>query len=147
MTKHKPLWKTIARRLLGKTAAQNIGDGSDGHFALVTPCRGVDFSLWATCEAAEKFKCRLDRRGCCGGCWPKTHYIVDLSKTTLSNRKSSWNTIAMKHIGKYATSGGGNGPFVFVTPCRSVYYTLWETREEDDKRKAKVDRTGCGGEC
>lgn len=78
MTKRKPLWTTIARRLLGKTAAQNIGDGSDGHIALVTPCRGVDFSLWATREAAEKFKVRLGRWGCCGGCRPWTHYIVDL---------------------------------------------------------------------
>src|SRR5262245_13394150 len=67
MKNRKPLWTTITRRLLGKRAAQNIGDGSDGQFALVTPCRDVDFSQWATREAAETLKCRLDRRGCWGG--------------------------------------------------------------------------------
>jgi hypothetical protein len=147
MTKRKPLWTKVARELLGKTAEKNIGDGSDGNFAIVTPCRGVGFSLWATREAAEKFKVRLDRRGCCGGCWPKTHYIVDLSKTTLPKRRSSQNTIARKHFGKSAVYGGGDGPFAFVTPCRVLYYTLWETRKEAAKVKVKVDKRGCGGEC
>jgi hypothetical protein len=50
--------------------------------------------------------------------------------------------MAKNHIGKPAMYGGGDGPFAFVTPCRVVYYTLWETRQEADTRKAKVDRTG-----
>lgn len=80
MSKSKRSWKTVARQVLGRKAAQNIGDGSNGQYALVTPCRGIDFSLWQTKEAAEKFKGKLDRGGCCGGCWPKTHYIVDLAQ-------------------------------------------------------------------
>lgn len=86
MTTRRPSWKTVAKRLLGTKAVQNIGDGSRGPIALVTPCRGVDFSLWATREGAEKFKARLDRRGCCGGCWPGRHYIVDLSQPQTSDR-------------------------------------------------------------
>jgi hypothetical protein len=80
MTSRKPSWKTIGKRRFGKKAVQNGGDGSGGQFALVTPCRyQIDFSLWATMEEAEKFKRRLDRVRCCGGCWPGTHYITDLS--------------------------------------------------------------------
>src|SRR5262245_30929822 len=83
MTTRKQSWKTVARRVLGKQAVQNIGDGSEGQFALVTPCRNqIDFSLWASREAAEKFKGRLDRVGCCGECWPGTHYVVDLAGST-----------------------------------------------------------------
>ena len=86
MKTRKQLWKTTAKRLLGKKAVQNIGGGSNGQFALVTPCRDqIDFSLWATREAAEKFKGRLDRVGCCGGCRPWTHYVVDLSEVAVSN--------------------------------------------------------------
>ena len=81
MTKRKQSWKTVAKRLFGKKASQTIGDGSDEQFTLVTPCRHqIDFSLWASREAAEKFKVRLDRRGCCGGCRRWTHYIVDLDE-------------------------------------------------------------------
>lgn len=65
----------------------------------------------------------------------------------MSKRKPSWKTMAKKHIGKSAMYGGGDGPFAFVTPCRVVYYTLWETRQKADTRKAKVDRTGCCGGC
>ena len=46
MTKRKPSWETIAKKVLGKSAVQNIGDGSRGQFILVTPCRDVGFSLW-----------------------------------------------------------------------------------------------------
>lgn len=64
MTIRKQAWKTIAKGLLGRTAIQNIGDGIGGQFALATPCRNqIDFSLWVTREAAEKWKGRLDRRG------------------------------------------------------------------------------------
>jgi len=58
-----------------------MGDGSEGQFALVTPSRNqVDFSLWATREAAQKSKRRLDRGGCWCGCEPRSHYIVDLKQ-------------------------------------------------------------------
>lgn len=78
----------VACQILGRKAVQNIGDGSEGQFALVTPCRNqVDFSLWANRKAAEKFKSRLDRIGCCGGCWPGSHYIMDLESTV--SRKQS----------------------------------------------------------
>ena len=81
MTTRKRPWKTIAKRPLGKKAVQNIGNGSNGQFALVAPCRDqVDYSLWATREGAEKWKRRLDRAGCCGGCQPWTHSIVDLGE-------------------------------------------------------------------
>ena len=80
MKTRKTSWAKVAKQVLGKDAVLNIGDGSGGHIALVTPCGGqVDFSLWATREAAEKWKQRLDRGGCCGECWPKTHQIIDLS--------------------------------------------------------------------
>ncbi len=65
----------------------------------------------------------------------------------MSKRKPSWNTIARNRISKDASFGGGDGQFAFVTPCRIVYYTLWQRRDEAEKRKAKVDKTGCGGEC
>ena len=80
MNTNTPSWAKVARRVLGKRAVENIGDGSGGPFALVTPCMdGEDFSLWATREAAEKWKAKLGRVGCCGGCWPGTHYVVDLA--------------------------------------------------------------------
>lgn len=65
----------------------------------------------------------------------------------MSARKQSWNAIAKKLIGKEAVYRGGDGQFAFVTLCREVHYSLWPTREEAGKRKAKVDGTGCGGEC
>ena len=46
-----------------------------------------------------------------------------------------------------ATYHWGDGRFAFITPCRVVHYSLWPTRNEAEKCKAKVDRTGCGGEC
>jgi hypothetical protein len=76
-------WVKVALQVLGKKAVQKIGDGSDGQFALVTPCRNqVDFSLWATRESAEKSKRGLDRIRCGGGCEPWTHYIVDLKQVS-----------------------------------------------------------------
>lgn len=84
MSKSKRSWKTVARRFFGKKAGITIGDGSNGQYALVTPYRGVDFSLWQTKEAAEKFKGKLDRGGCCGGCTPRKHYVVDLSTINAS---------------------------------------------------------------
>jgi hypothetical protein len=42
-------------------------NGSGRQFALMIPCRGIDFSL-GTREAAENWNGRLDRRGYCGGC-------------------------------------------------------------------------------
>ena len=63
------------------------------------------------------------------------------------SRKQSWNAIAKKMIGKKATYHGGDGQFAVVTPCREVHYSLWPTREEAGKRKAKVDKTGCCGGC
>jgi len=85
MKTKKHNWAKVAKRVLGTKAAQNIGDGSRGRFALVTPCRGVDFSLWAR-EAAESHKHQLSAVGCCGGCWPKTHYVVDLARSLASRR-------------------------------------------------------------
>jgi hypothetical protein len=80
MNTKKPSWVKVAKQVLGKKTIQHMGDGSGGQFALVTPCRNqVDFSLWATREAAEKWKAKLSRVGCCGGCWPGTHYIMDLA--------------------------------------------------------------------
>ena len=82
MTQPRQPWGTIAKKVLGKEATEHGGGGSEGQFALVTPCRDqVDFSLWVTREAAEKFKRKLARRGCCGGCWPWTHYIVDVGQS------------------------------------------------------------------
>lgn len=73
-------WHKMARTAFGKKATFNIGDGSDGQFALVTRCRQqIDFSLWATREGAVKCKTRLDKAGCCGPYLQKLrHYIVDL---------------------------------------------------------------------
>ncbi|HSL04914.1 MAG TPA: hypothetical protein VK901_15405 [Nitrospiraceae bacterium] len=65
----------------------------------------------------------------------------------MSARKQSWNAIAKKVIGKKAVYHGGDGQFAFVTPCREVHYSLWSSKEEADKCKAKFDKTGCGGEC
>ncbi len=63
------------------------------------------------------------------------------------SRKQSWNAIAKKLIGKEAVYHGGDGQFAIVTPCREVHYSLWPSRGEAIKRKEKVDKTGCGGEC
>lgn len=65
----------------------------------------------------------------------------------MSARKQSWNAIAKKVIGKKATYKGGNGQFAFVTPCREIHYSLWPSKEEAIKRKTKVDKTACCGEC
>jgi hypothetical protein len=81
MNTNKFSWSKVTLQLLGKKAVQKIGDGSDSQFA--TPCRHqVNFSLWATREAAENFKRGLDRAGCYGGCEPWTHYIVDLKQVS-----------------------------------------------------------------
>jgi hypothetical protein len=54
----------MARKVFCKKATLNIGDGSDGQFAVVTRCmQQIDFSLWATREGAEKWKARFDRVG------------------------------------------------------------------------------------
>ena len=79
MTKRKLSWMTIAKKVLDKSAVQNISDGGGGQSALVMPCRGVGFSLWGSKAAAETWKGRLDRWGCCGGGHPWTHRIIDLS--------------------------------------------------------------------
>jgi len=85
MTTRTRPWKTIAKHLLGRKAIQNIGDGSGGQFALVTACRDqIDFCLWATRDGAENLKNWLDLVGCCRGCWPKGHYIVDLEQPSCS---------------------------------------------------------------
>jgi hypothetical protein len=34
MNTNTPSWAKVARRVLGKTAVENIGDGSGGQFAL-----------------------------------------------------------------------------------------------------------------
>lgn len=65
----------------------------------------------------------------------------------MSACKQSWIAIAKKVIGKEATYQGGDGQFAFVAPCREVHYSLWPSKEDGGKRKAKVGRTGCGGEC
>ena len=83
MNTNKFSWSKVALQLLGKKAVPKMGDGSDGQFVLVIPCRNqVDFSLWATRESAEKSKRGLDRARCCGGCEPWTHYIVDLKQVS-----------------------------------------------------------------
>ena len=73
-------WRKMARTVFGKKATLNIGDGSNGQFALVTHCRQrIDYSLWATREDAEKYKTRIDKAGCCDPCQQKMgHSIVDL---------------------------------------------------------------------
>lgn len=44
----KQSWRKIARNVFGKKATLNIGDGSNGRFALETRCRQqIDNSLWA----------------------------------------------------------------------------------------------------
>lgn len=90
MNTSKQSWAKVAKQVLGKKAIQRMGDGSDGQFALVTPCRNqLDFSLWATRESCENSKQWLDGAGCCGGCEPGTHYIVDLKRTTRGGVDSS----------------------------------------------------------
>ena len=78
----KQSWHKMARTVFGKKATLNIGDGSDGQFAVVTRSRQqVDFSLDATREGAEKMKARLDRAECCYPCQQKMgHSIVDLGE-------------------------------------------------------------------
>jgi len=70
-------WIAKAGRYFGCKATYHWGDGQ---IAFVTPCRELHFSLWPTKEEAEKRKAKVDRTGCCGGCWPETHYIVDLEE-------------------------------------------------------------------
>jgi hypothetical protein len=62
-------------------------------------------------------------------------------------KKKSWKTKAKQLFGRDATYHGGDGPYAFVTPCRVLHYSLWLDRQEAEKCKAHVDRTGCGGEC
>jgi len=62
-------------------------------------------------------------------------------------KKQSWKTKARQRFGLKVTYHWGDGQFAFVTPCREVHYSLWPSRQEAEKCKAKVDRTGCGGEC
>ena len=75
-------WRKIAKSVFGKKATLNIGDGSDGQFAVVTRCNHqLDYSLWATREGAEKWKTRIDKAGCCGPCQQKMgHSIIDLGE-------------------------------------------------------------------
>ena len=63
----------------------------------------------------------------------------------MSKRKPSWNTIARNRISKAASFGGGDGQFAFVTPCRIVYYTLWQRRDEAEKRKPRSIRQDVEG--
>jgi len=65
----------------------------------------------------------------------------------MSKRKQSWKTIAKKRIGRTAIFRGGDGPFAFVTPCGVVVFTLFQTRAEAEKRKAKIDKVACGAAC
>lgn len=65
----------------------------------------------------------------------------------MTTRKPSWKTLARKRIGRTAIFRGGDGPFAFVTPCREVVFSLFQTRAEAEKRKVKIDKVGCGGEC
>ena len=55
----------------------------------------------------------------------------------MSKRKPSWKTIAKKQFGKAATYHWGDGRYAFVTPCREVHYSLWQTIEEAEKRKGR----------
>lgn len=75
MSACKQSWNAIAKKVIGKEAVYH---GGDGRFEFVTPCREMHYSLWPTREEADKRKAKVDRTGCCGGCWPRTHYIVDL---------------------------------------------------------------------
>jgi len=65
----------------------------------------------------------------------------------MTTRKPSWKTLASKRIGRTAIFRGGNGPFAFVTPCGKVVFTLFQTRAEAEKRKAKIDKVACGAAC
>ena len=62
-------------------------------------------------------------------------------------KTKSWIAKARRYFGRKTTYHWGDGRFSFVTPCREVHYSLWPTKEEAEKCKVKVDRTGCGGEC
>lgn len=73
----KPSWKTKARQLFGRRATYH---GGNGQFVFVTPCRVVHYSLGPDRQAAEKTKAFADKTGCCGGCSPRTHYLVDLGE-------------------------------------------------------------------
>lgn len=65
----------------------------------------------------------------------------------MATRKPSWKTLARKRLGQTAIFRGGDGPFAFVTPCGVVVVTLFQTRAEAEKRKVKIDKVACGGEC
>jgi hypothetical protein len=41
----------------------------------------------------------------------------------------------------------GDGGWALLAHCRVLSVSLWPTREEAEKSKAGIDRTGCGGCC
>ena len=83
MSVPKQSWNAIAKKVIGKGAVYH---GGDGQFAFVTPCREVHYSLWSSQEEADKCKAKVDRTGCCGGCHPWTHRLIDLSVVGTSNK-------------------------------------------------------------
>lgn len=70
-------WRMKATQRWGDHAQWLSGEGP---FAVIAPCRECSFSLWATKDAAENAKARLDRMGCGGGCNPLLHQVVDLGE-------------------------------------------------------------------
>ncbi len=63
-------------------------------------------------------------------------------------REPNWVILAELHFSS-VNHVEGTGPYAFVTACRPefVYVSLWGTMEEAEKKKAWIDRFGCGGRC
>jgi hypothetical protein len=71
----KPSWETKARRQFGCNATYHDGNGQ---FAFITTRRVGHYSMWAYRQAPEKRKAFSGKTGCCGGCLPRRHYLINL---------------------------------------------------------------------
>ena len=48
---------------------------------------------------------------------------------------------------RYAAWICGSGRYALLAACRELTACLYETREEAEAAKARIDETGCGGNC
>jgi len=62
-------------------------------------------------------------------------------------RKSKWQRQANRRWSKKAVWIHGDGPFAVLAWCGELSVTLWQTNEEAEQAKARIDGTGCGGRC
>ncbi len=64
--------------------------------------------------------------------------------------ESKWEKEANRRWGKKGYYIEGDGPFAVLAWCGrhdEMSYSLWQTREEAEREKAFIDRSGCGGSC